>query len=54
MADCAPQRQVAQLKEMHAWREEQQKQSLQLEQRIREDVSSEYSALFYEMEGDYK
>ncbi|XP_030218827.1 kinesin-like protein KIF20B isoform X7 [Gadus morhua] len=48
------QRQVAQLKEMHAWREEQQKQSLQLEQRIREDVSSEYSALFYEMEGDYK
>ncbi|CAL8370413.1 unnamed protein product, partial [Boreogadus saida] len=48
------QRQVAQLKEMHAWREEQQKQSLQLEQRIREDVSSEYSALFSEMEGDYK
>ncbi|XP_059915754.1 kinesin-like protein KIF20B isoform X2 [Gadus macrocephalus] len=48
------QRQVSQLKEMHAWREEQQKQSLQLEQRIREDVSSEYSALFSEMEGDYK
>ncbi|CAL8319605.1 unnamed protein product [Arctogadus glacialis] len=48
------QRQVAQLKEMHAWREEQQKQSLQLEQRIREDVSSEYSALFSEMEGDHK
>ena len=45
---------MAQLKEMLAWREEQQKQSVILEQRIREDVSSEFSALFSEMEADYK
>ncbi|CAL8280715.1 unnamed protein product [Lota lota] len=48
------QRQVAQLKELQAWREGQQEQNSLLEERIREEVSSEFSALFTEMEAHYK
>ena len=45
---------MAELKEVQAWREEQQQQNVLLEGRIREDVSSEFAALFSEMEADYK
>jgi len=42
---CAPQKQLALLKEL-------QEQSAQLEERVRAEVSEEFSKLFSEMEAD--
>ncbi|CAL8297938.1 unnamed protein product [Merluccius merluccius] len=48
------QMQVALLKELQAQREEGLEHNTRLEERVREEVSAEFSVLFSEMEADYK
>ncbi|KAJ3610947.1 hypothetical protein NHX12_023037 [Muraenolepis orangiensis] len=48
------QRQVALLKELQAHMEKEQEHNTLLEERVREEVSSEFTKLFSQMEADYK